>query len=265
MIRYKTLLFVLLAGLALFVPVTALSPSARAQGDTAIVHPDVRLEVGQGQVETLKIIIENAHDVYGIDLRAEFDPSVVEIADGIPDQEGVQMIPGDFIKPDFVVRNTVDNQKGTLQYVVTQTNPTPPATGTGVVLLIPVRGKTLGKQTTLKISFVAIADRKGVKMSVSAGSGTLVVVPPKPATATATSNATATATKTPSPIATAPATAAPVATAVSAAPPAPPENRLLTAALIVVAGGGCLGTLVLLGVAAFLLLRRPARRNLPSQ
>jgi hypothetical protein len=40
------------------------------------------------------------------------------------------MIPGDLIKPDFAVRNLADNDAGTLLFVITQVNPTPPASGT---------------------------------------------------------------------------------------------------------------------------------------
>ncbi len=94
------------------------------------------------------------------------------------------MIPGDFIKPDFAVRNGADNAAGTLQYVITQVNPTPPASGSGIVFSIQFRGKVLGQQAELKIDSVQIADQRGVKLSVQPQNGTLTVVPPKPETPT---------------------------------------------------------------------------------
>ena len=57
-----------------------LAAPLHAQTDTAILRFDPpTLEVGDGQVEQVNIILENAHDVYGIDVRAEFDPAVVQV------------------------------------------------------------------------------------------------------------------------------------------------------------------------------------------
>jgi hypothetical protein len=159
--------------------------SVSAQSGDAVFRTDPpTLQIGQGQVETIKIILENAQGIYGIDYQATFDPDVVEIVDADPDREGVQMIPGDFIKPDFVVLNTADNKAGTLQYVAAQVNPTPPATGTGVVLLIQFRGKALGGKSDLTITSVQIADQRGNKMPNIDKSGKLIVVLPKPPTPT---------------------------------------------------------------------------------
>jgi hypothetical protein len=253
-------LFLLL--LSVILPSSLMVPAPTfAQSNAATVHPDpTKLEVGQGQVETLNIVIDNAQDVYGIDVRGKFDPNVIEIADADPSTDGVQMIPGDFIKPDFLVRNTADNKKGTFQYVITEVNPTPPAQGSGVVLSILIRGKALGKQSSFTIDFVQIADRHGKKLSVSSQNGSVVVVTPKPPTATPTGNATptlaATATITPA------QTIAPTRTAVTRTPipvravQQTGNSFLLNAILILVAGGTCLGTIVLLAFAAFLLLRR---------
>lgn len=237
-----------------------------AQGSGAIIHPDPsNLEVGQGQVEALNIVLENAQDAYGIDVRAKFDPSVIEIADADPSKDGIQMIPGDFIKPDFLVRNTADNQKGTLQYVITQVNPTPPANGTGIVLSILVRGKALGKKSSFTIDFVDAADRHGAKLTVHAANGTIAVVTPKPPTPTPTGNATQTLIPTRAqsgtPAATRPPTEAPPTPSLT--PAASTNDRLVMAGLVLVAGGGCVGTLALLGVAAFLLWRRPRQRPAP--
>lgn len=246
----------------------AIAHPVSAQGGAAVVHPDPpTLEVGQGQVEALNILIENAQDAYGIEVRAKFDPSVIEIADADPAKDGVQMIPGDFIKPDFLVRNTADNKQGTLQYVITEVNPTPPANGTGVVFTVLIRGRALGKKSSFTIEFVDIADRHGTKLAVKSQNGTVSVVAPKPPTATPTGNAKATLTPTAGTTGT-PAitrgtpTVTPAPTVVAAASN---TDRLVTAGLVLVAGGGCLGTVALVAVAAFLLFARPRRRPNPPQ
>ena len=175
--------------LALWLPITQplLLPSqaALAQEGKALVRTEPAvLEVGKGQIETLQILLVNAQNVYGIDLQAGFDPAVVEVVDADPDQAGIQMTPGSFLKPDFVVRNVADNQAGALHYVVTQLNPTPPANGEGVILSIQFLGKATGIETALTILSVQIADRRGVKQPVTARDAELVAVSPKPPTPT---------------------------------------------------------------------------------
>ena len=231
---------------------------AIAQSNEAVVRPELpTLEIGEGQIETLVIILDHAQDVYGIEVRATFDPAVVEIVDSDPDREGTQMIPGPFPQPDFLVRNTADNAAGTLQYVATQVNPTLPVNGTGIVLSIQFLGKALGEQSAFTIDFVDIADRQGRKLSVRAENGILVIVQPKPLMPTLFTTAA-------SPLfpdsASEPATAvaavaaeseaAPTSTPGSVANTTPTDNNAL---FIAIAVGGCSGALVLIVVAVGVL------------
>jgi hypothetical protein len=148
-----------------------------AQADGAVVRPEPRvLEIGEGQLAMLEVVLENAAELYGVDVRASFDPEVVEVLDADPTKDGVQMIPGSFLKPDFVVRNLADNKAGTLLYVLTQVNPTPPASGTGVLFSVRFRGKAAGRNSDLKVASVEMADRHGVKLKVQPQDGTIRVV-----------------------------------------------------------------------------------------
>ena len=151
--------------------------SAMAFDETgALVRPEpALLEMSEGEITTLDIIIENAKDVYGIDVRGGFDPAIIEVIDADPNKEGVQIKPGAFPKPDFLVRNGADNQGGTFQYVTTQLNPTSPASGNGVVFSVQFRGKAAG-ETALTIDSVQMADRSGRALEVSATSGKIRVV-----------------------------------------------------------------------------------------
>jgi len=161
------------------------SQAAVAQGGKALARTEPAvLEVGKGQIETLQILLVNAQNVYGIDLQAAFDPTVVEVVDADPEQAGVQMTPEPFLEPDFVVLNICNNETGSLRYVATQLNPTPPANGEGAILSIQFLGKALGIKTALTILSVQIADRRGGKLPVNAQGADLVAVPPKPPTPT---------------------------------------------------------------------------------
>lgn len=227
------------------------------------------MTIGVGQVEVIKIRIENVKDLYGAELHMKFDPSVVEVVDADPTKDGIQLMPGDFPKPEFVALNRADNKVGTIDYALTQLNPTPPANGSGTVVSILFRGKALGKSTKItskgNILPVVVGPQKVMPTPFTWQDGTITIVPPKPPTPTPTGKATVTLTPARAQSGTLVATRAPTEAppAPSLTPAASTNDRLVMAGLILVAGGGCLGTLALLAVAAFLLLRRPSRRPAP--
>jgi hypothetical protein len=153
-------------------------------GEALVCTDPVRLEVGAGQIGKLKIMLVNAKAVYGIDLQATFDPTVVEVVDADSKHKGIQMMSGVFLKPDFSVLNTADNKTGRLRYVVTQLNPTSPASGKGIVLLISFRGKAPGTSSKLTFTSAVITNRRGVKQPVTTRGADLVIIPVKSSTPT---------------------------------------------------------------------------------
>lgn len=204
-------------GIAALLALLLLSPAGNApvQAQTiATVRPEpATLALQPGAVADVAVRLENANDVYGIDVRAAFDPAIVEIVDADPDAAGVQMVAGEFPQPDLVALNTADNAAGTLRYVVTQVNPTPPATGQGVVFSFQVRARA-GGATELAVTLVEMADRDGNLLAVTTGLATIqvtgptaaptgIILPPTPATTGAPDEATATASPVPGATATA--------------------------------------------------------------
>ena len=238
------------------------APPAAAQSEAVIVRlAQSSYQIGRDQIETVTVLLEDVEGAYAIELRAAFDPAVVEVVDADPAAEGVQMTPGDFLKPDFPVRNTADNQAGTLQYVVTQVNPTPPASGSGAVLNIQFRGKAQGRQSPFTITFAAIADRRGNKLTVKPVDGTLAVVAPKPLTPTPIVTTAPRSTNPPIaagfPYVEVTPTPAPAdAQAARDQPSGAPDARSM---LILVAGGGFGGASLLLIIAVIVVRRRKPR------
>ena len=163
---------------ALLVLLALLSPAVNgpvAAQTVATVRPEpAALELAAGEIRTVEIRLENARDVYGIDVRGAFDPAIVEVVDADPAVAGAQMVPGAFPQPDFIALNTTDNAAGTLRYVVTQVNPTTPATGTGIVFSFQMRGRA-GGATDLAITLVEMSDRDGNLLAVTTGSATITV------------------------------------------------------------------------------------------
>lgn len=228
-----------------------LSASEYGDGGATIRLDPLTVDLSPGQAATVNVLLENAAEVYGIDMRARFDPAFIEIVDADPAQDGIQMTPGSFLKPDFVVRNTVDNGAGTLQYVVTQVNPTQPATGSGVVLTLNVRGKTSG-QSELKFDSVQMADRRGQSLAVQPQNGVIRVGQSQGVPTQAPPKQIASVVPTVAASATAPAG--------STQPSPAPEARSTQAGpLPSVCGAAPVGMVLSVGIAGWLGMRRRRR------
>jgi len=157
---------------------------AAAQTGTAVVRPDpATLTIAAGQTQTVAVVVVGVVDLYGIDVRASFDPALIEIVDDDPARDGVQLTPGTIPQPDFVALNAADNAAGTLRYATTQVNPTPPVSGDGVVFTLQVRGKAVGV-SPLHIDLVEMANRSGELLPVTTQDGAITVSAAEPAAAT---------------------------------------------------------------------------------
>ena len=110
----------------------------RAQTTASIGPTPASLEIAVGQTGTLTLVLDGAQEAYGIDVRGTFDPNVIEL---VAAASGSPLTAGGFIKPDFIVRNTIDNVAGTFQWAATQVNPTAPVSGSGPILIAQARGK----------------------------------------------------------------------------------------------------------------------------
>lgn len=151
---------------------------AAAQDPTAIVRSDPAvLELAPGEMATLTVVLAGAQNVYGIDVRAAFDPQLVEVVDADPASEGVQLSPGTFPQPDFPVRNEADNQAGTLRYVVTQVNPTEPVSGDGVIFTVQLRALADSGEGAFTIGPIEMADRTGNLLAVQTENGLIRISP----------------------------------------------------------------------------------------
>lgn len=178
--------------------------------------------VAAGQTVDAAIEVVAAPDLYGIDVSLTFDPNVVEVVDADPSTEGVQVALGTFLDPGFVIRNAADNTAGTVRFAMTQLSPSEPKSGSGVVVVVKLRGKQAGVTSPLTIVKAGAAQRTGESIPTLPSSGQVRVVAVAGQAPTATSIPTqAVSTLAPAPtepVSTASAaTATPVATAANAA------------------------------------------------
>jgi len=127
-----------------------------------------------GPETEVEVRLDGISGLYGLDVRLEFDPALLEVLDADDGKDGVQVSPGQIPSPDFVVRNEADNASGTLWYAVTQLNPRDPASGSGVVCTFSVRGLVDGSGE-IRVVEAKLVDRSGADLPVET-SGAQVTV-----------------------------------------------------------------------------------------
>ena len=225
------------------------------------------LELPVGQTAPLVVHVSDIQGLYGFEIHLSFDPTVVEVIDADPNTSGVQIGPGDFLSPDFVVQDRADNQAGTVDFVVTQLNPTEAKSGSGTLLTLSLRGLAANRTSQVAVTKSKFANRNGevipvtivggevsVRGAVAPGSSPTLTPTPSPtalssSTATPTVRPTATPTRpaaedrppptatragmnTPLPVATRIATDTPARTATAAAAGVPPVAATPTQVIV---------------------------------
>jgi uncharacterized repeat protein (TIGR01451 family) len=120
--------------LILFFGSSKLATIGWANSTTVSIDPDPQ-GVILGDTATTDVRVENVDDLYGFEFEITFNPAFVE---------AVQIQPGTFLSPDWILENTIDNDSGTINYALCQRYPHQPKDGDGVLATITWRGKALG-------------------------------------------------------------------------------------------------------------------------
>ena len=103
--------------LAALVALLALAQPAAADTARLLVSPQA-IQVG-GAETLVEVTLDGVSGLYGLDIRLEFDPTLLEVIDADGGKDGVQVSPGQIPSPDFTVRNEVDNAAGGVWYAAT--------------------------------------------------------------------------------------------------------------------------------------------------
>jgi LysM repeat protein len=149
----------------------------------------------------VEVVIEDVENLFGADVRLEYDPDVVEVVDADNMVPGIQINSGDF--PDissgrgFVAQNTVDPDAGTIGYAMTLLSPAEPVDGSGTLASITFRGQAAGT-SGIRFLSVLISDDTANQIPVTKSGGSITVTSDVAPTATVTQTAPQ-VTKTPGP------------------------------------------------------------------
>ena len=162
-------------------------PAASAHESVATItlSPGSAVITGCNELR-FEIWINDVSALYGIDLVLTYDPASISVVDQDPSLDGVQMLPlGSFLAPGYIAKNKACNvasdtdpdcpTAGRLRYAATQTNPTPPAYGSGSVLAFTLRAVN-GGDSSVAFASVELSDRNGETIAASGRDGTVRAV-----------------------------------------------------------------------------------------
>lgn len=90
---------------------------------------------GEGESLEMEIQVQNVSNLYGGSVVVTFDPTLLQVRDFNPNQDGVQIRPGEFLDANnqLIIINRVDNQTGIIEFAVTQTYPAEATSGNGIL------------------------------------------------------------------------------------------------------------------------------------
>ncbi|MFN8473141.1 MAG: LysM peptidoglycan-binding domain-containing protein [Anaerolineae bacterium] len=118
-----------------------------ASGATLTLSAD-KPTANKGDQVKVQVLVNNVKDLFGADVRLQFDPSRLEVVDANPGVPGTQIEVGKFLDPSngkgFVAQNSADNGAGRISYAVTLLSPAQPAQGSGPLAIITFNAKETG-------------------------------------------------------------------------------------------------------------------------
>ncbi len=180
-----------------FVPPVAV---AQANGAVIRLQPATQ-QLNLGDITAIEIRLDNVVGLVAADIQLQFNPGVLQAQDTDPNQDGIQVQPGDFLAADFVVANEVNNETGLAHYALTQVGSTPPVDGSGLLATITFRAIAEGN-SQLAFTLNQLANGDGQDIPVNPQTGQVTVGQPtgEPPTVTFTPTSTPTpGTDTPTP------------------------------------------------------------------
>lgn len=146
--------------------------SARAGAQAALRLAPSSATVTSGERITVAVSLDGVQGLYGADIRLRFDPALLQAVDADPGQPGVQLQHGDLLdaRQAYVLRDTVDNEQGSVHYAVSLQRPASPVSGNGALFSIAFRTRGSGAAPLdVAHATLASADALPIPLTVSGG------------------------------------------------------------------------------------------------
>lgn len=149
-----------------------------AQASAAVSLDPDSPTINVDRTVVVNIQIQDVSNLFGADIRLEYDPSVVEVVDDNTLVPGTQINSGDFPDIDggrgFVAQNEVDPEEGTIGYAMTLLNPAEPVDGSGTLASITFRGKAVDT-SDVTFTSVLLSDDNANRIPVTKSGATITV------------------------------------------------------------------------------------------
>jgi len=158
--------FVFLAALC------AAAPAMAQEGARVGVFADLEIPLNT-RVE-VPVEVRDVSELYAVDLTIRFDPEILQVEDADPNTAGVQPGLATFLDAGMTLFNEVDNETGTVRFVMSQINPSEGKSGSGNLLVLYFVGKQAGT-SQVTVEKVELANRLGEAILVSGADAEIVV------------------------------------------------------------------------------------------
>jgi hypothetical protein len=142
----------------------------RAQETAVVLLEPQPLTLNQGQTGRLFVRIEDASEIYGVQIDMTFDTNQVRVIDADETKPGLQVLSGDFLTQGdgFEAANEVNNETGLLLYAYSRLAPAEPVSGSGTLFEFEVEALQPGS-IELQFDRLIVASPEGEEMPVQLG------------------------------------------------------------------------------------------------
>jgi len=135
-------------------PVIQFETEFDPNSNTLVSITPAELTLVEGNSGELEILVNDVDGLYGFTLIVNFDSTIIQVTDANPQE-------ADFLDSlnQFVVINSVDNEKGTIELSITQQYPATARSGSGILGKIPfqVVGQGRSEITLASVQLVKAA------------------------------------------------------------------------------------------------------------
>jgi len=149
-----------------------------AQGARVRLAPET-LTLAPGDTGTVEVRVEDVIQLAGAEVHLTFDSTLLEVVDADAETEGIQIVHGGFLSPDFVVQNIADPSAGTIDYAIVCMPLDKAVSGNGVLARITFRALADG-ETLVDVSSAILGNVQNQSIPLETASSIVVISRPGP-------------------------------------------------------------------------------------
>jgi hypothetical protein len=127
-----------------------------------------------GEEVDIDVKVDHVADLYGVEFHIDFNSGVIRVLDEDITVPGTQIGYGTFLTPDSVVENNVEDVFGRIHFAISQSEPTPPRYGGGVIAHFRVRALAQGA-SALAIHTTTLTDSHAQNIPHAVAGGLVAV------------------------------------------------------------------------------------------